>query len=154
MTYPLWLEIAHRELRANVTEIPGADHNLRIVQYHEVTTLKATADETSWCSSFCCWCLEQAGFPHPASARARDWLAWGISQEMPRVGAVVVLRRGDPPQPGPEVFDAPGHVGFFLGWEGGPGMGRITLLDGNAGNRVSISRYPVADVLDHRWPFE
>jgi len=38
-----------------VDEIPGSDHNQRILEYHATTTLPsgdAGRDETPWCSSF------------------------------------------------------------------------------------------------------
>ncbi|CAN5284894.1 hypothetical protein BH24ACT7_BH24ACT7_15630 [soil metagenome] len=50
-----WLAIARREMDTEVDEIPGSDHNQRILEYHATTTLPsgdAGRDETPWCSSF------------------------------------------------------------------------------------------------------
>ncbi len=58
---PLWMEIAKGEL--GVKEIPGPANNKRIVEYHR-TTIGTYPDETPWCASFTCWCMEQAGLPH------------------------------------------------------------------------------------------
>lgn len=136
---PAWLEIARREL--GVTEIPGASHNARILEYHAVTTLRATADEVPWCSSFACWVMEAAGIRSTRSAAARSWLQWGRAIDEPMTGCVVVLKRGAPPA---------GHVGFFVGLDGG----RIALLGGNQSNQVRIARFPMADVLGYRMPVE
>lgn len=152
MTAPLWFARAYRELCAGVEEIPGRDHNARIVQYHATTTLKATDDETPWCSSLVNWCVEQAGLVGTMSARARSWLEWGTAQDVPELGTIMVLKRGAEPQPGPDVTDAPGHVGFFAGFAAGQGAGSVVLLGGNQGNRVSLREYPVSAILGQRWP--
>ena len=135
-----WLLYATEELARGVEEIPGRDHNARILEYHAATTLAATDDETPWCSSFVAWCFVQAGVPGQTSARARSWLEWGLPVEA-RPGAVCVLWRTRPDS-------ANGHVGFFLG-----GMDlHIYLLGGNQGDRVSVSAYPLSRVLGFRWP--
>ncbi len=147
---PVWLRVAYEELRRGVRELPGADHEPRILRYHATTTLAATEDEVFWCASFVGWCLDQAGVRGTRSARARSYLRWGVgvSAVHPPVGAIVVLKRGGPGQPGPEVIEAPGHVGFF--WCHGP-PGEIVVLGGNQGNAVSLSRYSVHRLLGVRW---
>lgn len=148
---PAWLSIAYQELRKGVREVEGAAHNPRIIQYHTQTTFQATSDEVAWCSAFACFCMEQARVAHPRSARARDWLRWGVGVSVvhPPIGAVVVLKRGGPGQPGPEVLEAPGHVGLFWG-HGAPG--EIILLGGNQGNAVSLDKFSVHHILGVRWP--
>lgn len=136
-TEPLWLSIARTEL--GVAEIPGADHNERILEYHATTTLRATTDETPWCSSFACWVMERAGYQSTRSAAARSWLQWGRKLDAPTEGCIVVLKRGAPPS---------GHVGFFVGED----ANRVRLLGGNQGNRVSEAWFPRADVLGYRIP--
>ena len=49
-------------------------------------------------------------------------------------------------QPGPEVLDAAGHVGFFAALE----PGRILLLGGNQANSVTVSSYPSDRLLGVR----
>jgi len=146
---PTWLRLAYEEMRRGVKEIPGPGHEARIVLYHGATHLKATSDEVPWCSAFACWAVEHANVASPGSARARDWLDWGVGVSVvhPPIGAVVVLSRG-PGQPGPEVRDAPGHVGFFWG-HGEPG--RLILLGGNQGDAVSLGNFPVHRILGVRW---
>lgn len=57
------LLLAYKIARAEkgVHEIAGVKHNDRILDYHQATTLKAQADEVSWCSAFVNWCYIQAG---------------------------------------------------------------------------------------------
>ena len=152
MSTPAWFTIAYRELLREVVEVPGEEHNLRVLQYHDATDLDATTDEVPWCSSFVNWCMQQADQPRTRSARARSWLRWGQRQECPEIGSVVIFQRGDGHQPGPEVISAPGHVGFFAGFSRGPGAGRMTILGGNQSNRVALRDYPIQHVLGHRWP--
>ncbi len=55
-----WMDIATAELGVHEDSLPG-QHNARIVEYHQTTTLKATDDETPWCSSFVNWVMKQSG---------------------------------------------------------------------------------------------
>lgn len=135
-----WYGIAMREMETGVDEIPGPQHNPRILEYHQSTTLRATDDETPWCSSFVNWCMEQAGHPGTRSALARSWLAWGRPLEEPRKGCVVVLQRGQHP--------TQGHVGFLHGRE----RDRLLVLGGNQGDQVNIRSYPADRLLGYRWP--
>lgn len=132
---PSWLQVAHAEVGQQ--EIAGAQHNPRIVAYHDTTSLRATTDEVPWCASFVGWCLEQAGLQHPRSARARDYADWGVPLDKPVLGAVVVLTR-----PGG------GHVGFYLGQRDGKWL----ILGGNQSNRVNVAPYAPGRVLAIRWP--
>ncbi len=135
-----WFEIAKQEEENDIREISGGEHNPRIIEYHQTTSLKATDDETPWCSSFVNWCMEKAGYSGTGSAAARSWLKWGEQLDAPRTGCLVVLKRGKNP--------TQGHVGFYWA-DKSP---RILLLGGNQGNEVSISSYSKADVIDYRWP--
>jgi uncharacterized protein (TIGR02594 family) len=138
-----WFEIAKREEAEGVDEIRGSRDNPRIVEYHQSTTLKATDDETPWCSSFVNWCVQEAGLQGTRSASARSWLRWG--QDLhgePRLGCIVVLKRGTNP--------AQGHVGFYFGDAGD----RLLLLGGNQNNQVNISSFRKTSVLSYRWPSE
>lgn len=136
---PRWLLIARREL--GIAEVAGPEHNPRILEYHDHTSLNADRDEVHWCSSFVNFCVEKAGLRGTRSAMARSWLKWGRGIERPRPGCIVVLRRGRPPS---------GHVGFYIKEENN----RIFLLGGNQGDRVCIVSFPKWDVLGYRWPRE
>ncbi len=131
-------EIAKGEV--GVREIPGPEDNDRIVEYHSTTTLKATDDETSWCSSFVNWCVIQAGLKGTNSAAARSWLKWGMAVSHPIEGDIVIFKRGNSP--------TAGHVGFFVSEYNGA----ISVLGGNQSNKVGISAYKKDDVLGYRKP--
>lgn len=135
---PAWLAVARAE--EGVTEHPGPAHNPRIVAYHATTTLKATTDETPWCSSFVNWCVMQAGLPGTRSAAARSWLKWGRILHAPEPGCITVFRRGSNPNSG--------HVAFFLARRGA----FIDVLGGNQSNSVRVSAYRAVDLLAYRWP--
>jgi|GEM_PF-1983520 len=119
---PRWLEIARGEL--GTTEIRGARDNPRVVEYHQATSLKAKDDETSWCSSFVNWSMQQAGVQGSGSAAARSWLNWG--QAVPRdaahvrPGDVIVFPRGNNP--------AQGHVAIV---DAVLANGQVRVLGGN-----------------------
>ena len=147
---PPWLAVAYQEMRRGIKEMAGALHDPRILEYHATTTLKATTDEVAWCAAFVGWALKEAGLKGTRSAAARSYLQWGVgvSPVYPPVGAVVVLKRGGSIQPGPEVLEAPGHVGFFWCHDT---PGHIVLLGGNQNNEVSLATFPVHRILGVRW---
>ena len=136
---PLWYKIAIEEL--GVMEYRGFKPNPRILEYQGATSLQAKEDEVPWCASFVCWCLEQAGEIHPASARSRDFMGYGKSViNKPREGAIVVMQRTEDP--------TKGHVGFFVRRDDK----HVWVLGGNQRDRVGIDKYPIERVLDYRWP--
>jgi len=141
---------------AGLTEIPGngdephvsawlADAGLGLGQH----------DETPWCASFVAHVCRLLALPVPKfPARARSWLTVGTpvddwTQAWPAFD-IVVLKRGDGAQPGPEVLDAPGHVGFFAGFSSRPADGSVVVLAGNQGNTVSYQPFPESRVLGVR----
>jgi uncharacterized protein (TIGR02594 family) len=126
------LEIARAEL--GVAEVPGAGDNPRILDYHATTGGGKEPDSVPWCSSFVNFCVERAGLKGTDSKAARSWMDWGREAQAFFPGCIVVLERGAAPQ---------GHVGFFVGTE----SGRIQLLSGNQGNRVSIASFDPQLVL-------
>ncbi len=115
------------------------------------------ADEVPWCSSFVngiTWILR---LPRSKSARARSWLEVGkaVDPRDAEVGYdVVILQRDGGNQPGPEVIKAPGHVGFFAGFDrpepGMSGTDHVCVLGGNQGNTVSVRFYPRKRLLGIR----
>lgn len=128
-------EIAKGEIGQK--EIAGSGNNPRIVEYHQTTSLKATADEVSWCSSFVNWCVTKSGQKGTNSAAARSWLQWGEQLKQPVEGCIVVFRRGNPPS---------GHVGFFVKRDGV----NVWVLGGNQSDQVKLSVYKASDVLGYR----
>lgn len=107
-------------------------------------------DEVPWCSAFVnyiCWLLR---LPRSKSLRARSWLEVGTAVQLKdaEVGDIIVLKRGKGSQPGPEVIDAPGHVGFYAGLSDDEHL--IEVLGGNQSDSVKVSRYPVDSLLGVR----
>lgn len=137
--FPEWLEIAALEI--GQTEIPGRDHNARILEYHQATTLKATDDETPWCSSFVSWVMLKAQLPSTMSAAARSWLRYGVSNSE-QLGSIVIFSRPTSNNP------MSGHVGF-LWWSN---QREIIVLGGNQNNSVTLSPYRKSQLLGVRWP--
>lgn len=134
---PKWLEIAQKEV--GVKEVVGEADNLRIIEYHACTTLRAKDDSVPWCSAFVNFCMKEANIKGTGLANARSWLDWGVELGYPALGCIVVLRRGLPPA---------GHVGFFIGEDDY----YISLLGGNQSDAVKISKFPKSDVLGYFWP--
>jgi hypothetical protein len=96
--------------------------------------------------NYIAWLLR---LPRSKSLQARSWLLVGKSIKLEEAEPgfdVVVLQRGDGTQPGPEVIDAPGHVGLFAGHEGDS----LLLLAGNQADAVNISRFPQNHLLGIR----
>jgi len=133
-----FLEIAEREL--GTKEIKGGEHNPRVVEYHQATSLGASDDETPWCSSFVAWVVEQAGVVGTNSAAARSWLDWGVPVDTPEPGCIVVLKRGN--------SSWQGHVGFYAGET----ESAVEILGGNQSDEVNLTLYPKTRVLGYRVP--
>lgn len=143
----LYLKFAKAEI--GTEEIPGPRDNPRIAEYLHDTTIGNPYDEndeTPWCSAFANWVIDEARnkLPHIApqgtrSAMARSWLNWGTGLKTPIPGAIVVFRRGKPPQ---------GHVAFVVEKQGP----RLLVVGGNQSDAVTLSTYPIADVLGYRIP--
>ena len=146
---PPWLELMQKEARSGVREIAGAEHNPRIIEYGKAVDLHVSTDEIPWCSDVMNWVFMQLRMARTRSARARSWLAWGISLQIPALGAVCVLKRGGGNQPGKDVIAAPGHVALLVDMLE---PDTVTLLAGNQGDRICEQVFPVERLLDMRWP--
>jgi uncharacterized protein (TIGR02594 family) len=169
---PRWLEIAREELADGVTEIPGAKHNPRIMQYiytcpnifenptytwakrhpkaprrsdQEIYVEREGEEGVDWCSAFVNWCVRQAGLAGTNHALASSWLKNGQRLDGPRLGAVVVIRRDK----------RAGHVAF-LDKEGD----EWKLLGGNQkptngiGDSIAVSLRPFnpKTAMAYIWP--
>lgn len=136
--YPKWYQIAEKEI--GTLELAGSGNNPRVIEYHSVTSLRATKDSVPWCASFVSWCLEQAKIPSARSAWARSYLKFGDRLKLPLPGCIVVLERGA----------NSGHVGFFERYD--EVRDRVYLLGGNQKDAVCISGYARSRVLGYFWP--
>ncbi len=134
-----WLEKAAEDYL--VSEIKGAEHNPRVVQYFkDAHSSWFDDDETPWCAAAVSAWLERAGIHSARSARARDHLNFGTELIEPRFGAVVVLERGA----------TSGHVGFVTGVTADGKQ--IKVLGGNQSDSVNERMFPVSRVLGYRQP--
>lgn len=131
-----FLQLAFKEM--NVKEVKGRNHNPRILHYHNFTSLKASADEVPWCSSFVNFVLAKAGYYGTGSALARSFDRWSQPLDKPVPGCVTVFSRGD--------NSGFGHVAFFL-YET---KKSITVIGGNQGDAVSIASYPKSRLVGYR----
>jgi uncharacterized protein (TIGR02594 family) len=92
-----------------------------------------------WCADFVNFVLRRTGHPTTNSRAAKSFLDYGKRIDTPRVGAIVVLTRGN----------NGGHVGIVRGTDG---AGNIIVISGNHGNKVSESPYPKSRVLGYVIP--
>lgn len=139
---PAWLEIAEAEV--GIKERPGPDeHHPRILEYlatcETLPESMRAQDETSWCSAFVNWCVEQAGHTGTNRANARSWQNWGTGLIEPMHGCIVTLWRD-------RIDSWKGHVGFLVGID----AEHVELLGGNQSNSVCYLRYPRSRVLSYR----
>lgn len=137
MADPKWLAEARKHI--GTREIPGEKHEPKILAWFKA--IKAawfTADEVPWCAAFVGGCLEAAGIASSRSALAKSYLSWGLPLKAPTLGCIVVFTR-----------DGGGHVGFVVGEDA---KGRLMVLGGNQGDKVSIAPFDRARVAGYRWP--
>lgn len=103
---------------------------------------KSDCRRIPWCAIFVNAMLDEAGYVGTNSAMARSFLKWGKPLDVPRVGCIVVLWRGD--------YDdgTYGHVGNFVRED----AKYVYVLGGNQGDQVSVERFAKSRVLGYRWP--
>jgi uncharacterized protein (TIGR02594 family) len=94
-----------------------------------------------WCADFMNFILGQTGQSGTGSRAARSFLKYGKQVDGPRVGAIVVLTRGN--------STMSGHVGIVRGTDGD---GNPIVISGNHGKRVAESVYPKHKVLGYFMP--
>ncbi len=130
-------------------EIGGASSNPLILAMLNLDQNVGQSDEVAWCSAFVNWIAWLLRLPRSKSLRARSWLSVGLPVELTAAQPgfdVVILKRGDGIQPGPDVIEAPGHVGFYAGLS----PNKVLLLGGNQGDSVSVAGFDRANVLGVR----
>ena len=136
-TFP-WLPVAFEEFGER--EIPGAQHNPRILEYLNSTELAekypSLPDETDWCAAFVNWCIEKVGLPSNNSPLVNPWRSWGKASSPPERGAVTTFLWDD----------GWAHVSFYLGDLGN----YVVCLGGNQSDAVWISVYHKKYVTSYR----
>lgn len=141
-------QLAQRFL--GIHEVAGHAANPQILAMLRLDAVNVEDDEVPWCSAFVNYIHWLADLPRSRSLAARSWLAVGvpITLDEAEPGDVVVLKRGEGVQPGPEVLNASGHVGFFAGLSADGDF--VEVLGGNQSNGVSMARFPVGRILSVR----
>lgn len=133
-----WLPVAFAEF--GVREIPGAQHNPKIVEYLMSTDLaqkySSLPDEVDWCAAFVNWCIEKVGLPSMNSALVNPWRSWGKASTPPQRGAVTTFLWDD----------GWAHVSLYLGEIGN----YVVCLGGNQSDAVWISVYHKKYVTSYR----
>jgi uncharacterized protein (TIGR02594 family) len=127
-------------------EIPGPEDNPLVLAMLELDQAGAVKDDVPWCSAFVNYVTWLLQLPRSRSLSARSWLRVGSPVALNEAEAgfdVAIVKRGAGEQPGPEVLEAPGHVGFYAGREGSD----ILILGGNQNNSVCITKYPAERLL-------
>lgn len=139
-------EMAQRYV--GIKEVSGQFDNPQIMAWLKLDMQWPEGDEVPWCSAFVNGIAHAFRLPRSKSLRARSWLLMGepidLEKAEPGFDVVIIKRAGD--DSGPDVIDAPGHVGFYAGIErftdrGGTDRERILILGGNQGNSVSIAGF-------------
>ena len=133
----LWVGIAKSKL--GLKEIPGKESAPEIVKM--LLKLKAwwRDDSTPWCGVFAAYCLSEALLPYPKEYyRALAWKEYGLKLDRPAYGCIVVFSR-----------EGGGHVGFVVGQDD---RGRLMVLGGNQGDKVSVAPFDRNRVVAYRYP--
>jgi len=134
-----WIPVAFAEFAQR--EIPGAQHNPRILEYLNSTDLARKypylPDETDWCAAFINWCIEKVGLPSMNSALVNPWTKWGNTAPTPPTRGSVTTFLWD---------DGWAHVSFYLGEIGN----YVVCLGGNQSDAVWISVYHKKYVTSYR----
>lgn len=134
-TAPAILVTALKEY--GVTEIVGAKHNPRILEYFKTVGWKQIVDdETPWCGAFVGFAAKVSGLDVPAtSIQALKWLSWGDKVEDAMLGDVLVFSRV-----------GGGHVGIYVGQDDSC----YHVLGGNQGNKVCVTRIAKSRIVGVR----
>jgi len=98
-------------------------------------------EETAWCAAFVNAVLKEAGIKGTGNNVAKSFLQFGRLTNHPKIGDIVVFNSAGDPN------SWKGHVGFYQGVDD---KGRILVLGGNQGNKVSIAPYPANLVKGYR----
>lgn len=142
MSEPRWLPVARSAL--GQAEVPGKESNPWLVnlwrRYPSVWSALGRDDSSApWCGTFMAWTFDQLGmFVVRNPFRAKAWLDVPFAIDAAALGCIVVFERA-----------GGGHVGFVVGRDE---LGRLMVLGGNQGDRVSIAPFSMSRVIGYRWP--
>lgn len=100
--------------------------------------LKLKVDEIPWCARFVNQVLKDNGIKGTGSNLARSFLKWGVPTKKPKMGDIVVFKRGN--------SSWQGHVAFFLKER----SNTIEVIGGNQSDMVNIAQYSKHKLLGYR----
>ena len=121
-------------------EYSGDKNNPEVVKYGKDCGGDGT-DSQPWCSSFMNWVAKTGNYEHTNKLNARSWLDIGtdIHVNNVRIGDVCILWRGS-------KSSWQGHTAMYVKHD----STNVWLLGGNQSNKVTISKYPLNQVLGFR----
>jgi uncharacterized protein (TIGR02594 family) len=148
-TAPRWMELALGEQGQAEVAGSGKD-NPRILEYHQATALRASSDETPWCSSFVNWVMRQSGHTGTQNALASSWLSWGEKLAEPRYGAIAIIRSRSAAGNAATGSSTGYHVGFLVEQTDKA----LRILGGNQSDSVKVSSFSLEKYTleGYRWP--
>ena len=132
-----------------IKEVVGTSSNSQILAMLHLDQKWPRGDEVPWCSAFMNYVAWLLRLPRSKNLRARSWLTVGRPIPIDEAEAgfdVVVLKQEAANQPGPDVIEAPGHVGLFAGRQGNS----VLVLGGNQSDMVNVKRFRSSRVLGIR----
>jgi uncharacterized protein (TIGR02594 family) len=122
-------------------QVPGAAGVLlEALRWRGRTAQQLGLPAKLWCADFMNFVLRKAGGKGTQSRAARSFIDFGKKLDGPRVGAIVIFKRGGPNN---------GHVGVVRGTDGD---GNPIVVSGNHGPKVSQSTYHKSKVLAYVMP--
>lgn len=130
-----------------IKEFDGTEHNHQIMAMLKLDNSWPGEDEVPWCSAFTNYICWLSYLPRSESLRARSWLRIGYRVELEDAAVcdIVVLKQQQS-DPGVEVIETRGHVGFYAGHD----ATHVEVLGGNQSDSVNISRYHISKLLSVR----
>lgn len=132
-----WVKTARSYI--GLREIPGKQHNPKIINWLKNLKSWIADDETPWCGTFVAECLRNSNLYYPAAwYRAKAYLELPVKLTRPAYGCIVVFDRV-----------GGGHVGFVVGKDK---FGNLMVLGGNQSNAVNIKPFTTSRVSGYRWP--
>jgi uncharacterized protein (TIGR02594 family) len=139
-------------------EVPGALRNPQIMAMLQLDNKWPEDDSVAWCSAFVNYIAWLLRLPRSKDLRARSWLNVGrpvFGKDLTVGFDIAILSRTDN-DPDETVIDAPGHVGFYGGFDKYPPeqFQNIYILGGNQDDSVNITMFPVQRILGLRRLYE
>lgn len=95
---------------------------------------------TAWCAGFVNAIEKQCSRPGTGKLTARSYLKYGTPVSEPKLGDIVVFKRGN--------SSWQGHVGYYISQD----INGILVLGGNQSNKVCYKYYPKDSLLGYRRP--